>query len=137
MKESGFSLMELMIVIAIISILVALALPSYSQYTKRAQYTDIIQASRPYKLAVTLCFHQSHTLDNCQGGQHGIPADTNTPPSKTIATITTQPGGIIAITPSSEKGFTQHDTYILTPSLEHGHLSWQSSGGGVEQGYAK
>ena len=137
MKETGFSLMELMIVIAIISILTALALPSFNRYTQRAHYTEIVQASRPYKLAVSLCFHQSQQLATCQSQQHGVPQDTQAPPSSRIASITTQAGGIITITPTDKQGFTAEDTYILTPSIKNGHLTWKSTGGAVTKGYAK
>jgi len=51
--QKGFTLIELMIVVAIIGILAAIALPAYQDYTARAQVTEAIAATSPMRLAVT------------------------------------------------------------------------------------
>lgn len=62
MKKNGFTLIELMIVIAIIGILMAIALPAYSKYTARAKFTEVTTAAGPLKQQVELCFFDLGTL---------------------------------------------------------------------------
>ncbi|TNI75734.1 prepilin-type N-terminal cleavage/methylation domain-containing protein [Aeromonas veronii] len=79
-KQSGFTLIELMIVVAIVAILAAVALPAYQNYTKKAKMTELVSAVGGAKIAVELCAQTKSTPANfatdCVGGSNGVPANT-------------------------------------------------------------
>lgn len=136
-KKSGFTLIELLIAIAIIGILTAIAVPSYQSYTRKAHFTEIVQATTPYKLGVEECYQITGDLTNCQPGKNGVPKniDAGTGPGL-IDSITVANLGTITIIPRNLYGIKAADTYILTPKSDTDRLTWNSSGGGVDQGYA-
>ena len=70
-KSSGFTLIELMIVIAIIGILAAIALPAYAKYTARAKFTEVMTAAGPLKLQVELCYVDLGSLRDCSEVMRG------------------------------------------------------------------
>jgi len=133
----GFTLIELLIAIAIIGILTAVAVPSYESYTRKAHYTEIVQAITPYKLGVEECFQITADLTVCKAGKNGVPKNIEAGSGPgLIDSILITDNGKITVTPRNKFGIKAQDNYILTPTIDKGHLSWASSGGGVDQGYA-
>ena len=61
-NQKGFTLIELMIVIAIIGILAAIAIPAYQNYVKKAAYSEVISAMTSYKTAVDVCYAESRLV---------------------------------------------------------------------------
>jgi len=79
-KAKGFTLIELMIVVAIIGILAAVALPAYKTYSDRAAFAEVVLAATPAKTAVDLCVQTLVGATNCGAIDDGNddPAAENT-----------------------------------------------------------
>jgi type IV pilus assembly protein PilA len=129
-SSKGFTLIELMIVVAIIGILAAIAIPSYQDYTKRAKFSEVVNATSPYKLAVEICAHTLGSLTNCSQGSNGVPTAIGVEGGKAaysnVAKVEVATNGIITATSSTDLDST---TFILTPLRnDDGAITWSKGG---------
>ncbi|ELY2497012.1 prepilin peptidase-dependent pilin [Cronobacter muytjensii] len=77
-RQSGFTLIELMVVIGIIAILSAIGVPAYQNYLRKAALTDMLQTVTPYRTAIELCVIDRGGLSSCDAATNGIPAPKTT-----------------------------------------------------------
>lgn len=93
--QQGFTLIELMIVVAIIGILAAVAIPQYQDYTIKAKIANALTAVDSLKTAVALCAQEAGgVLTSCDGGSNGIA--TTLTATKEVASSTVTDGVIVA-----------------------------------------
>ncbi len=134
-KQTGFTLIELMIVVAIIGILAAVALPAYQQYTAKATYSEVVLATSSLKTDVEVCSQtvagtNANYIVACIGGGGGGVVDVaNAAPAEAITvTATTTAAGVVSLTATGRNTYngTAAATYILdgTRIAADGSVVW-------------
>jgi type IV pilus assembly protein PilA len=125
--QKGFTLIELMIVVAIIGILAAVALPAYQDYTVRAKVSELMLAASAARICVTEAYQAS--------GGTGIPtavaSGCSVPVVGKIATSSMSNAGLVTITGSTAStSVGQNVTVTLTPTVQSaaGTLTWVCAG---------
>ena len=121
--QKGFTLIELMIVIAIIGILAAIAVPQYQTYTTKAKFSEVVGATAPWKLAVELCVQNNITLTATNAAITGCGNKNATGEvpvaalgSGNLASIAVADTGIITATAVATSGLASQ-TLILNPKV--------------------
>ncbi len=123
--QQGFTLIELMIVVAIIGILAAVAIPSYQDYTKRAHVAEGFSLAGAAKLAVAE-YHASEGAFPTTNASAGMSSATSIT-GNAVRSVSVGAAGAITITYNTK--VTAGATVVLTPSNAVGSIKWVCSGG--------
>lgn len=134
--QKGFTLIELMIVIAIVGILAAVALPAYQDYTARAQMSEALTLAEGQKSAVVEYYSDNGTFPNSNTSA-GIAA-SNEIKGKYVASVKVEGNASVAsITATMNSSNVNKDikgkTLVLVGKQNFGSFSWECKKGSVDE----
>lgn len=121
-SSAGFTLIELMIIIAIIGILAAIAIPTYSAFVARAQFAEALSLASGAKTAVNDSYQQRDTLLGLNNGVGSIPAADDM--SGTYVANVDVTNGVITATFQPDSALA-NAVVVLRPRIEGDSLRWQ------------
>jgi len=121
-KQQGFTLIELMIVVAIIGILAAVALPAYQDYTARAKMSEVITFSASAKTAVSECIISTGAATNCASNK-AVGLDENIS-SPFVTSVEVGDGGVITTTIRTINTDLAGAELTLSPTANSTNISW-------------
>ena len=123
-QQNGFTLVELMIVVAIIGILAAIAIPQYETYTKRSRFSEVVLATEPFKSAFEVAVQTNRitALGEADAGSNGIPVAVG---ASGVITSVTMSDGVITGTGNAD---VDNHTVTFTPSGVEAPINWAMGG---------
>lgn len=137
--QAGFTLIELMIVVAIIGILAAVALPAYQDYTARSQVSEAVTLASGLKATISEVWATEGSLADVDSNTNGLPVDTDVK-GNYVQSVSVDEGVITATMNGADEGGVSssiHDgTLVLSPvTSSTGPLVWNCKPGSLDDKY--
>jgi type IV pilus assembly protein PilE len=129
MRNKGFTIIELMVALAILGVLAAIAVPAYLGYTKRANRSDATRTMTVDAQALERCYSQNFTYASCTGAAPGTSASAQGYYNVTIAVATT-PTASYTITAVPATSPQTSDSSCQTFTLNNQGTQYASDGSG-------
>ena len=130
----GFTLIELMIVVAIIGILASVALPAYNQYTAKAKFSEVVASTQAVRTAMDVCYQVDGDVGTCTSDGSVTKALTGADEGQYVASVVISGTGEILATAIVGSGL-NGETYTLTPTEASGTLTWAAAGSCDSEGF--
>jgi type IV pilus assembly protein PilA len=138
-RQQGFTLIELMIVVAVIGILAAIALPAYQDYVIKAKVSEVLMAGSQCRTAVSDLYQTGNVASPPGANGWGCESASGAQATKYVQSITTDTDGhITVLTAGADLGQAADKTITLVPQRVDGTpKTWAAADVGTQVGQFK